>query len=89
MRIEYISKDNYSIFINNNYVDLNDYNDKNSIVKMVKGIIKKIQNILNLRGFYKIGVYVCKRLGFFISINKIDDSCYCSDIETRWLNPFG
>lgn len=83
MHIESNSLDNYSIFINNNYIDLDDYSDKDSITKCVKQIVKKIQNRLNLKGFYKLKVYVAKRIGMFVDIIKIDNIGYSNGIDLR------
>lgn len=82
MRIENISLDNYSIFINNSYIDIGDYTDKNNIVKKVKEIIIKIQSMINLYGFYKVKVYVCKKIGLFIDIIKIDSN-YSDNLDLR------
>ena len=82
MRIEMISSDNYSIFINSNYTNIDDYADKNNIIRNVKEIIIKIQSMINLYGFYKVKVYVCKKIGLFIDISKIDSS-YSDNLDLR------
>ncbi len=66
MRFEVISDEEFSIFINSLYAKINNYNDKDEVVGVVKDIISKYKNKLKLRGFYKIKVYLDKNVGLFL-----------------------
>lgn len=83
MKIEVVSKDNFSIFINNCYIDLVNYEDRDKLVEVVKKIIKRLKNRLNLRGFYKLKVFVNKNIGLFVDVIKIDDLDYSNVLDLR------
>lgn len=83
MKIEVISKDSFSIFINSLYVDITDYTNKDKLVEVVKNVIKKMKNRLNLRGFYKIKVFVQEQLGLFLEVVKLEDLDYSNALDLR------
>ena len=50
MRVEFINDEEFSIFINSCYCKINDYNDKDKIIDVVKNVISKYRNKFRLRG---------------------------------------
>lgn len=72
MRFEFISDEEFFIFINNCYAKIKDYNDKDKIVEVVKKIISKYKNKLKLRGFYKIKVFPEEKVGIFLEGIKLE-----------------
>lgn len=85
MRIETCGKNDYSIFINSNYVNDEVYLVKDELIKFIKEFIFKIKNRLNLRGFYKIKVYLNKKIGIFLDVNKLDDIDLTNNLDLRVL----
>ena len=83
MKIELVSDNSFTIFINNKYIKSIDYDDKNEIVDVVKDIIFKFKDKLNLRGFYKVKVFVNSKLGLFLNIIKIEDMEFSNSIDLR------
>lgn len=83
MKIEACGKENYSIFINNNYIKNDIYDDKDSLVKYIKDFIFKLRGKLNLRGFYKVRVYLRNNIGIFMDINKLDDLDLINNLDLR------
>ena len=82
MNIKQISKDNYKIFIDKFYF-VTDLDEKEQIIDFVKDIIMKKRKILNLRGFYKVLVYVNKKIGMFLDMIKLEDSSYFNNLDLR------
>ena len=79
MHIE-IAKDSFLMFINSSYI----VNwDKDNLISKVKEIINKRRYELKLRGFYKIKVYVNKKVGLFIEGVKLDDLDYGNILDLR------
>lgn len=82
MNIKQIAKDNYKIFINK-LIFNGDLKEKESIIDFVKEFILKKRKVLNLRGFYKVLVYVNKNIGMFIDMVKLEDSSYFNNLDLR------
>ena len=66
MKVEIVSSEEFSIFVNSLYAKITDYSDREEIIGVVKDIIAKYKNKLKLRGFYKIKVYLDERVGLFL-----------------------
>lgn len=66
MRFEVVSDEEFFIFVNSLYAEINNYRDKDQVVSVVKDIIIKYKSRLKLRGFYKIKVYLDEKVGLFI-----------------------
>ena len=45
----------------------------------------KIKNRLNLRGFYKLKVYLNSKIGIFLDVNKLDDIDLTNNLDLRIL----
>ena len=82
MNIKLTSKDTYKFYINK-LLFKGDLNDKEQIIDFVKQIILKKRKSLNLRGFYKVLVYVNKEIGLFIDMTKLEDSSYFNNLDLR------
>lgn len=83
MKIEFISNDSFSIFINKNYFKNVDYSDKECIIEVVKNLILKIKTKLNMCGFYKVKVYVNKKVGLFLDVIKIENIEFSNNVDLR------
>lgn len=83
MKIEFISNDSFSIFINKNYFKNVDYSDKECIIEVVKNLILKIKSKLNMCGFYKVKVYVNKNVGLFLDVIKIENIEFSNNVDLR------
>lgn len=83
MKIEKITDDKYTIFINNIYLKIENFDDKEEIIKNVKDVIMKIKNKLSLRGFYKIKVYVNKRIGLFLNLVRLEELDFSNILDLR------
>ena len=82
MNIKQVAKDNYKIFINKLFFK-GSFDEKENIIDFVKDIILKKRKVLNLRGFYKVLVYVNKKIGMFIDMVKLEDSSYFNNLDLR------
>lgn len=82
MKIEALTKDNYRFFINKLLIKIN-LENKEDIIDYVKEIILKKKKTLNLRGFYKVIVYVNKKCGLFMELVKLEDSNYFNNLDLR------
>lgn len=79
MKIEKISDTDYKLFV----YSCCDKGD--NLVEEVKCIIKRLQKMLKLSGFYR--VIVCqKSFGLFIHLVKIEDSFYKSALDLRIIS---
>lgn len=83
MKIEMKSKTDYMIYLNKIYLKNKELNDKEEIIELVKKILIKKKKYLNLRGFYKVVVYVNQKIGIFIEVSKIEDSSYLDNLDMR------
>lgn len=83
MKIEKISNSDFAIFVNSNYLDIKDFKDYDEIVRYVKIFVKKLKNKLNIKGFYKLKVFVSDKVGLFIDVIKIDDLEYSNILDLR------
>lgn len=75
MRLESDLKNNYIVFLSNDYIGDIDYTSKGKIglyLKKIIVILKKRYNLV-LKGFYEVNVYINKKVGMFIEINKIGE----------------
>ena len=83
MKIEVFDDNLVNIFINSYYFNNIDFDSKDDIVFMVKDLIIKYKSKLNLRGLYKVKVFVNKKIGFFINIIKLDDNLYNDIVDLK------
>lgn len=83
MRVEIISPEEFNVFVNNLYLKIENYDDKDEIVNTVKDVISNIRGKLKLRGFYKLKVFVSKKVGLFIEGVKLEDLSYSSALDLR------
>lgn len=83
MKIELVSKDSFNIFINIGYFKEVKFNDKDNIIDIVKDFILKMRHKLKMSGFYKVKVYVNKKVGMFLDIIKIEDIEFSNNIDLR------
>ena len=65
------------------YISNIDLNSKENIISFVKKVIIKYHKRLNMKGFYKVIIYVNEKVGLFIDICKIDDSLYRSSLDLK------
>ena len=75
MRLEVESQDHFKVYVNNLYFPYLDWENREEIAKNMKKFILKLnQNYhLSLHGFYRATIYVHKKIGTFIEVEKIDD----------------
>lgn len=61
--------------------------DKPQIIKIVKDVVLRANQIyrLNLKGFYKVRVYLNKKIGFVIEIINVDDISLNHALDLRVL----
>ena len=83
MRFELISEEEFTLFINNCYKKINDYNDKNEIIKFVKEIFLKYKKKFKMMGFYKVKVYLEEKVGIFLDVVKLDAFDSDSSLDLR------
>ena len=76
MKITKLNETDYVIYLFNKDIDY--YN----ITEEVKRIIKKIQKLLKLKGFYKT-IVITKSIGLFIKLIKLDDSFYKNTLDLK------
>ena len=67
--------------------DASQYEEKPEIIKLVKNTVLKVNKIyhLNLKGFYKVRVYLNKKVGLVIEIIRVDDIDINNAIDLRVL----
>lgn len=82
MHIEIISNNKFFMFVNANYIDSF---ERDSLTLKVKSIIMKYRLKLELKGFYKVKVFVNEKVGLFIDIYKLDDLDYSNTLDLRVL----
>ncbi len=74
---------------NNIFLFFNIYNvysfEKEALIKQVNDVIIKYKSNLNMKGFYKVKVYVGEDIALFIDIYKIDDIEYSNSLDLRIL----
>ena len=75
MHVESLSDNQLMIYINNQYFVSLDWNNKEEITKNVKNLILKLNRIyhLELSGFYKMTIYLNKKVGMMIELSKLED----------------
>lgn len=83
MKVEMISSNQFSIFLNSTYLKTKDFDDKDKIIDSVKSFVKKVRKRLRLSGFYKLKVFVNKNVGIFIDALKIDSVDYTNVLDLR------
>ncbi len=83
MKIEIADKKNIFIFINSGYLNDTDLASKEDIIFAVKDFIIKYKKRLNLRGFYKVKVFVNKKVGLFLDINRLEDIELSNTVDLR------
>lgn len=83
MKIESSGKNDFSIFINKEYVNDEVSLIREDLIKFIKDFILKIKYKLNLRGFYKIRVYSKERVGIFLDLTKLDDIDLSNNLDLR------
>ena len=76
MKIRKLNETDYVIYLFNKDIDFNNINEE------VKRIIKKIQKLLKLKGFYRT-VVVSKSIGLFIKLIKLDDAFYKNTLDLK------
>lgn len=84
MKIECISFDSFLIFFNVCYLGDIEYN-KEQLIGVVKRLLVKIQKIILLQGFYKIKVYVHKKVGLFLDLLKLEGLEYGNSLDFKIL----
>lgn len=74
MHLEYQDQDHFSVYLNNAYLKLHDYENKDSIAKDMKNLVLRLNNRyhLDLRGFYRVVIHLNKKVGMFLDVEKID-----------------
>lgn len=83
MKIEVIDKNNIFVFINSCYLDEDDLKDKNNVILTVKDFMQVYKNKLHLRGFYKVKVYLNKRIGMFLDIIRLEEVELSNVVDLR------
>lgn len=83
MKIEVIDKNNIFVFINSEYLTEEDFKSKEDIIFTVKDFIQTYKNKLHLRGFYKIRVYVNKKVGLFLDIIRLEEIELSNAVDLR------
>lgn len=75
MYVESITENQFAIYISNRYFASLDWNNKEEITKNVKKIVLKLNQIyhLQLSGFYKMSIYLNKKIGMMIEMHKLED----------------
>ena len=74
MKIKKLNETDYVIYLFNR--DLDNVNDE------VKDLIKRIQKLLKLKGFYRV-IVVSKSIGLFIRLIKLDDAFYKNTLDLK------
>ena len=74
MKIKKLNETDYVIYLCNR--DLDNVNDEG------KDLIKRIQKLLKLKGFYRV-IVVSKSIGLFIRLIKLDDAFYKNTLDLK------
>ena len=82
MKIERLSLQQFLLFFNVTYLDGVTLN-KDNLIQLVKQLLTKFQNLLLLNGFYKVRVFVHKRVGLFLNILQIEEFEYGESVDFR------
>ena len=82
MKIECINLQQFAIFFNISYLNDMDFS-KDSLIETVKQLLFKLQSKLVLHGFYKIKVYVQKKVGIFLDLLQIEEFEYADSLDFR------
>ncbi len=74
MHLDYQDQDHFSVYLNNAYLKLHDYENKDSIAKDMKSLVLHLNNRyhLDLRGFYRVIIHLNKKVGMFLDVEKVD-----------------
>lgn len=83
MNITLKSQTDYKIFLNSLYIKNLNIKSKDAIIDYVKNFLMKKKQFLNLKGFYKVIVYVKEKIGLFLDIIKIEDSSFFNNLDLR------
>ena len=81
MNITLKSKNSYKIFLNSLYIKNLNIKSKEALIDYVKNFLMKKKQFLNLKGFYKVIVYVKEKIGLFLDIIKIEDSSFFNTLD--------
>lgn len=86
MRVLKDDEGNFIIYLLLNHKKY-DMNHKDEIIQLVKNTVLKVNRMyhLNLKGFYKVRVYMNEKIGFVIEIIQIDDISIHNSIDLRVL----
>ena len=82
MKIERINLRHFLIFFNSFYLEDIEFT-KDSIVKTVKLLLEKLKDKLLLRGFYKVKVYVHRKVGLFLDLLQVEEFEYDNSLDFR------
>ncbi len=83
MKIEKLTKDSYRFIINKEFCKNVNLEDKEEIINFIKEMLLKKKRNLNLSGFYKVIVYVQRKIGLFLDVLKLEDSSYFNNVDLR------
>lgn len=84
MKIEKINLRQFFIFFNINYLHNIEFT-KDSLISIVKKLLWKLKDRLVLRGFYKVKVYVHKKVGLFLDLYQLEEFEYEDSFDLRVL----
>jgi len=75
VKVEWESDRCFSVYINNLYLKLQDWDDKEEITKNIKQILLKLHHFyhLELQGFYKMTIFVNRKVGLFLLVECLED----------------
>lgn len=82
MKIERLSLGQFLLFFNASYLKDITLNKEN-LIQLVKELLAKFQNLLLLNGFYKVKVYVHRRIGIFLHILQMEEFEYGESVDFR------
>lgn len=85
MKVEQLNEDCIDVFLNKYNFSTIDIENKESLLKLIKDIIIKLDTRykLDLCGFFKIKVYPNSKVGVFLNIIKIDDNEFSNEADFR------
>lgn len=83
MKVEQISPNQLTVFLNANYLKEEDINSKERVVDIVKRWLLQLKKQLHLSGFYKVKVYGHSKVGLFLDLLRLEELEYCSALDLR------
>lgn len=85
MKLESFNEEYYRLFIHNEQLKNSELDSKDEVISLVKEMIIKVQDLysFSLRGFYQVNVYVNKRVGIYLEIERLETIDYGNNLDLK------